>query len=107
MINTGIIVFNGSTQTPPQRTLYKKPMTSLQLVQPLHFLSKLRSFNVDQTTLTLFDRSFLFRVYLTFSIIYWCGNLSVSGKKKLQKLVNICSRITGQQQPSLANVYDR
>ena len=26
---------------------------------------------------------------------------------KLQKLVNICSRITGQQQPSLANVYDR
>ena len=74
--------------------------------QCLHFLRKLRSFNGDQIILTLFYRSFI-QIVLTFSIICWCGNLSVSDKKNLQKLVNICSRITSQQLPSLANVYDR
>ena len=74
--------------------------------QRLHCLRKLRSFKVDQTILTLFYGSFIQSV-LTFSMICWCSNVSVSDKNKLQKLVNICSKITDQQQPSLANVYDR
>ena len=44
---------------------------------------------------------------LTLSIVCWQDNLRVSGKSKLQKLVNICSKITGQQQLSLPNIYDR
>ena len=74
--------------------------------QRLHFLRELRSCNVDKTIMTLFYRSVIQSV-LTFSIICWCGNRSVSDKNKLQNLVNICSRITGQQQPSLANVFER
>ena len=36
------------------------------------------------------------------------GHVRVNVNARLiQKWVNICSRITGQQQPSLANVYDR
>ena len=37
---------------------------------------------------------------LTFSTICWWGSLSVSDKSKLQKPVNICSKINGQQQLS-------
>ena len=74
--------------------------------QRLHFLRKVRSSNVDQTILTLFYTSFIQSV-LTFSIICWCDNLSVSDTNKLSKIVNIGSRTTGQQQPSLANAYDR
>ena len=70
------------------------------------FLENSHLLTIDQTILTLFYRSFIQSV-LTVSIICWCGNLSVSDKSKLQKLVNICSKIRGQQQPSLANVYYR
>ena len=44
---------------------------------------------------------------LAFSIVCWWSNLKVSDKSKLQKLVNICSKITGQQQLSVSNIYDR
>ena len=58
-----------------------------------------------------FSTDVLFQSALTFSIICWWGNRSVSEKRKLKKqtkkLVNICNKITGQQQTSLSNVYDR
>ena len=64
--------------------------------QPLHFLRKLVSSNVDQTILTLFYRCFV-RNVPTFSLICWWDNLSLSDKSKLEKLVKICSKITDQQ----------
>ena len=71
-------------------TIFKKGQQRLQ------FLRKLRSFNVDKTVPTLFFSCFVQSV-LSFSVMCWWGNRSVSDKCKLQKLVNICSKITGQQ----------
>ena len=58
--------------------------------QRLHFLRKLRSFNVDKTTLTLFCRCFVESVF-TFSISCWWAILRLSDKSKLQ-LINICKQ---------------
>ena len=70
------------------------------------FNGKLRSFNVDKTILTLFYICSVQSV-LTISVVRWWGNLIISDKSKLQKLVNICSKITGWQQLSFSNIFDR
>ena len=74
--------------------------------QRLFFLRKLNYFQVDNTILTLFYRSFIESV-LTFSLVCWFGNMSVKNKNRLSRFVNICSKITGTQQASLSLLYDK
>ena len=74
--------------------------------QRLHFLRKLRNFNVDKTLLTLFYQSFIQSV-ITFSIVCWYGNLNKNDTARLQRTINTASRIIGSQQPSLAKLYDK
>ena len=58
-------------------------------------LRNLRSFNVDNTILSMFHKSCIQSV-LTFSFICWFGNVSQKDKNNLQRIVNISSKVTEQ-----------
>ena len=74
--------------------------------QRLFFLRKLNHFQVDNKILSLFYRSFIESV-LAFSLVCWFKNANVKSRNKLSRIVNICSKITGVQQASLSELYDR
>ena len=44
---------------------------------------------------------------LTFSFICWFGNVSQKDKNKLQRVVNISSKITGLKQTSVTALYEK
>ena len=44
---------------------------------------------------------------LTFSFISWFGNVSQKDKNKLQRVVNISSKITGLKQTSVTALYEK
>ena len=74
--------------------------------QRLYCLRKLRSFNIDNTILSMFYKSCIQSV-LTFSFICWFGNVSQKDKNKLQRVVNISSKITGLKQTSVTALYEK
>ena len=74
--------------------------------QRLYCLRKLRSFNIDNTILSMFYKSCIQSV-LTFSFICWFGNISQKDKNKLQRVVNISSKITGLKQTSVTALYEK
>ena len=74
--------------------------------QRLHLLWKLKHFNIDQTIMMLFYRTFIQSV-ITFNFISWYGNLSVQNKNKLSKIVNTASKIIGLPIESIGNYYEQ
>ena len=74
--------------------------------QRLYCLRKLRSFNVDNTSLSMFYKSCIQSV-LTFSFICWFGNVSQKDNNNLQRIVNISSKVTGVTQSNLTALYER
>ena len=72
----------------------------------LYCLRKLRSFNVDNTILSMFYKSCIQSV-LTFSFICWFGNVSQKDKNSLQRIVNISSKVTGVTQSTLTALYEK
>ena len=72
----------------------------------LYCLRKLRSFNVDNTILSMFYKSCIQSV-LTFSFICWFGNISQKDKNNLQRIVNISSKVSGVTQSTLTALYER
>ena len=74
--------------------------------QRLYCLRKLRSFNVDNTILSMFYKSCIQSV-LTFSFICWFGNVSQKDKNNLQRIVNISSKVTGVTQSTLTALYEK
>ena len=74
--------------------------------QRLYCLRKLCSFNVDNTILSMFYKSCIQSV-LTFSFIWWFGNVSQKDKNNLQRIVNISSKVTGVTQSTLTALYER
>ena len=74
--------------------------------QRLYCLRKLRSFNVDNTILSMFYKSCIQSV-LTFSFICWFGNVSQKDKNNLQRIVNISSKVSGVTQSTLTALYER
>ena len=74
--------------------------------QRLYCLRKLRSFNVDNTILSMFYKSCIQSV-LTFSFICWFGNVSQKDKNSLQRIVNISSKVTGVTQSTLTALYEK
>ena len=74
--------------------------------QRLYCLRKLRSFNIDNTILSTFYKSFIQSV-LTFSFICWFGNVRQKDKNNLQRIVNIRSKVTGTKQSTLTVLYEK
>ena len=74
--------------------------------QRFYCLRKLRSVNTDSTILSMFYKYCIHSV-LTFSFICWFGNVSQKDKNKLQRVVNISSKITGLKQSSLTALYEK
>ena len=74
--------------------------------QRLYCLRKLRSFNIDNTILSRFYKSFIQSV-LTFSFICWFGNVRQKDKNNVQRIVNISSKVTGTKQTTLTVLYEK
>jgi len=43
---------------------------------------------------------------LTFNMAMWYGNLNVKGRSKLQRIVNLASKIIGSRQKQLNSMYE-
>lgn len=74
--------------------------------QRLYFLRRLNFFNVDKTLMVLFYRSFIESV-LSFCLVSFYENLSVQNKTRLNRAVVEASRVIGQQQMSLTDIYTK
>ena len=74
--------------------------------QRLYFLRKLRSLDVNTSVLRTFYRSFIESV-ITFSFICFYGGLSVQNKTKLDKVVNVSSKIVNERLSGLNELYER
>ena len=72
----------------------------------MYLLQKLRNLNVNPSVLKMFYRAFIESV-LTFSFLGWFGSLSVKNKTVLARVVNVCSKIVGERQASLSELYER
>ena len=72
--------------------------------QRMYLIRKLKSFNVDCTVLELVYRSLVESV-LSFNIVTWYGNLRVKEKARLNRVVNLASKVIGRKQKSLPDIY--
>ncbi len=79
--------------------IFKKAM------QRLFLLRKLRSFGVSEKVLETVYKS-LIQSLLSFNISVWFGNLSVKNRNKLGRVVNLASKIIGNPQDQLAELYN-
>ena len=97
-----------STNISAQRLRWDRhcTVTYKKCQQRLYCLRKLRSFNVDNTILSMFYKSCIQSV-LTFSFICWFGNASQKDKNNLQRIVNISSKVTGVTQSTLTALYEK
>ena len=72
----------------------------------LYCLRKLRSYNIDNTILFMFYKSFIESV-LTFSFICWFGNVRQKDNNNLQRIVNTSSKVTGTKKSTLTVLYEK
>ena len=70
----------------------------------VYCLQKLRSLGVNQDILRTFYRSFVESI-LTFSFLCWFGGLSVKCKSVMSRIVNVCSKVIGEKQTNLNDLY--
>ncbi len=73
--------------------------------QRLHLLRKLNNFGVSQTILETVYKSQVESI-LSFNMIMWYGNLNIKWRNKLQKIVNMASKILGKPQKQLSSLYN-
>ena len=74
--------------------------------QRLYCLRKLRSFNIDNTVLSMFYKSFIQSV-LMFSFICCFGNVRQYYNNNLQRIVNTSSKVTVTKQSNLTVLYEK
>lgn len=74
--------------------------------QRLYFLRKINLFKVSTKKMTLFYKSFIESV-LTFSITVWFGNLSLTERNKLGRLVSVAGKVIGVNQSPLHDLFVR
>ena len=72
----------------------------------MYCLRKLRSFDVNSNLLSIFYNASVLSI-LSFGIVCWGGGISVHEKGRLEKIVKKASRIIGENQLSIQNLYDR
>lgn len=80
--------------------IYKKAQ------QRLYFLRRLRHFNVDRSIMTVFYETFVHSI-MTFNILSWYGNITLTNKNKLNKLVNIAGKIVGKKLDKLECFHEQ
>lgn len=74
-------------------------------LQRMHFLRKLRLFNMDVSFMKMFYTCFIEAV-LSFSIVCWYGNLNVKNRRKLTSIVTMCSKIVGTDLRTISQIYE-
>ena len=74
--------------------------------QRLHFLRRLRFFNVNRKIMLLFYTTFIQSV-LTSNFLIWYGSLTVQGKNKLNKIVKTASKVCGANLDNLDKLYKK
>ena len=72
--------------------------------QRLHLLRKLNSFRVSKHIMETVYKN-LIEGILTFNMAMWYGNLNTKGRCKLQRIVNLASKIIGKPQKHLSCIY--
>lgn len=72
--------------------------------QRLHLLRKLNSFGVSKHIMEMVYKN-LIEGILTFNMAMWYGNLNTKGRCKLQRIVNLASKIIGKTQKQLSCIY--
>ena len=71
----------------------------------IYCLQKMRKLEVNRTILQTFYRSFIESV-ITFGCMCWFGGLSVENKNVIAKVVKVCSKVVGEKQRSLNDLYE-
>ncbi len=72
--------------------------------QHLGLLRKLRSFNIEKDILMVVYKSLIESV-LTFNIVSWFNSLSVKSKNKLLRTINVASKIIGERETPLSDLF--
>ncbi|KAK0138761.1 hypothetical protein N1851_024704 [Merluccius polli] len=73
--------------------------------QRLYLIRKLNNFGVNQEILQTVYKSLVESV-LSFNMIMWYGNLNIQRRNKLQRTVNMASKIIGKPQRHLSSLYE-
>ena len=73
--------------------------------QRLHLLRRLNSFRVSKNIMETVYKN-LIEGILTFNMAMWYGNLNMECRGKLQRIVNLASKIIGKKQKPLSCIYN-
>ena len=74
--------------------------------QRMYLIRKLKTFDVDKKVLEMIYRS-LVESILTFNIVTFYGHLTVKQKNRLNKIVNIATKLINLKQKSLNDLYQQ
>ena len=95
----GVVIDNKLTFTANTNTIHKKCQSRLYCLQ------KLRSLQVGKSVLRTFYTCFVESV-LTFGLMCWFGGLNVGSKNVLERVVKVCSKVIGERQRGLSELYE-
>ena len=70
----------------------------------MYLLRKLKNFSVSSSVLSLVYVS-LIQSILSFNIVSWFGHIRVKDRTKLDRVVNLASKIIGEKQKSLTEIH--
>ena len=79
-------------------------LTCKKANQRMYLIRKLKSFSVEGKVLELVYRS-LVESILSFNIVTWYGNLGVRETARLNRVVNLASKLIGRKQKPLSQIY--
>ena len=96
----GTVLDNNLTFDRYVDTIHKKSQSRIYCLQ------KLRNIDVASDILEMYYRACIQSV-LTLSFICWYGSLGVRGKKVLNDVVNVCSKVIGKKQACMQDLYER
>ena len=96
----GTVLDNNLTFDKNVDTIHKKCQSRIYCLQ------KLRNIGVASDILEMYYRACIQSV-LTLSFMCWYGSLGVSGKKVLNDVVNVCSKVVGKKQACMQDLYER
>ena len=72
--------------------------------QRMYLVRKLKTFGVNVHTLEMVYRS-LVESILCFNIVTWFGNLGVKDRNRLNRIVNLASKVIGKTQKPIIEIY--
>ena len=72
----------------------------------MYLIRKLKTFDVDQKILEMIYRSLVASI-LTFNIVKFYGHLTFKQKNRLNKIVNVATKLINLKQKSLNDLYQQ